>query len=545
MGFSSSNNLIYTQAERDAKRRSFIDRVTSVETLGSIMMVTAAVIAIILANTGAFEHYEDFLNFQLGLTVNGFGLNNVFIGFTIEEWVNDVLMTLFFLCVGLELKYEFFVGELKDIKAALLPIIAACGGVMVPIIIFLLFNFGSEHAKGFGIPMATDIGFAIGVLTLVGKGIPKGLSVFLKTLAIADDIMAILVIAIFYGQSPDPFWLIMSGLVVCVLMAFNKMGVYSVKPYVFLGILLWFCVFFSGVECTIAGVILAFTIPTKAEVNPRVFGKWTIAKVLEARDRYIPGEPMLAQKEYSDRVYVIHEISRRVEPTLSRMDRKISPWSNYFILPVFAFCNAGVRLVGVDPMDIVIDPVVLGVFFGLFIGKPLGIFLLSFASVKALKLPMPTNCAWKHMLGAGMLGGIGFTMSIYVANLSFYGAGSDEVTMMAKAAILCASVASGLVGVLYLKAVIARDLKRGEKLDDVETLEEEIISDAQLLKEISKTATDTQMGEGEHLILTDFMGQVSDDDLREAFECVINEGDVYISPAEEIEKHRKKHGKQG
>lgn len=532
MGFSSSNNLIYAQAERDAKRRNLIDRLTSVETLGSIIMVVAAVLAIVLANSPFFEHYEDFLNFELGLTVNGFGFHDLFLGFTIEEWVNDVLMTLFFLVVGMEIKYELFVGELKDIKAALLPIIAACGGVMMPIIIYSIFNFGGEHAKGFGIPMATDIAFAIGVLTLVGKGIPKGLSVFLKTLAIADDIMAIVVIALFYGQSPDPFWIIMSGLVVCVLMACNKMGVYAVKPYVFLGIILWICVFFSGIECTIAGVILAFTIPTKAEVNPRVFGKWTIAKVLEARDRYIPGEPMLAQNEYTDRVYMIHEISRRVEPTLSRMERKISPWSNYFILPVFAFCNAGVRLVGVDLGSIIVDPVVLGVFFGLFIGKPIGIFLLSFISVKALKLPMPTNCAWRHMLGAGMLGGIGFTMSIYVANLSFYGPGSDEVTMMAKAAILCASVVSGVVGVAYLKFILARDIKRGEKLDDIETIEEEIRDDAKVLAEISKTATDTQMGEGEHLILTDFMGQVSDDDLRDAFERVINEGDVYISPVE-------------
>ena len=532
MSFSNNNNLIYNQAERDARRRSVIDRLLSVETLGSIIMVIAAVVAIILANTAAFEYYEGFLNFKLGLTIDGFGFDNFFIGFTIEEWVNDVLMTFFFLVVGMEIKYELFVGELKDIKAALLPIIAACGGVMVPIIIYSLFNFGTEHAKGFGIPMATDIAFAIGVLTLVGKGIPRGLTVFLKTLAIADDIMAIVVIALFYGQSPDPFWLIMSGLVFCVLMACNKMGVYSTKPYILLGVVLWFFVLFSGIECTIAGVILAFTIPTKAEVNPRVFGKWTIAKVLEARDRYIPGEPMLAQSEYADRVYMIHEISRRVEPTLSRLERKISPWSNYFILPVFAFCNAGVRLVGVDFASIVVDPVVLGVFFGLFIGKPVGIFLLSFISVNFFKLPMPTNCAWRHMLGAGMLGGIGFTMAIYVANLSFFGPGSDEITMVAKAAILSASIVSGIVGVTYLKIILARDLKHGHKLDDTDTIEDEIRDDAKILKEISKTATDTQMGEGEHLILTDFMGQVSDEELREAFDRVINEGDVYISPVD-------------
>lgn len=530
MGYQNNNNLIYIQAERDAKRRTFIEKISSMETLGSIMMVIAAVIAIILANTNAFEAYEAFLNFQLGITLNGFGFDNFFIGMTVEHWVNEVLMTLFFLVVGMEIKYEFFVGELKDIKAALLPIIAACGGVLVPIIIYVSLNFGGEHVKGFGIPMATDIAFAIGVLTLVGKGIPRGLTVFLKTLAIADDIMAIIVIALFYGHSPDPFWLVMAGLTVCILMAGNKMGVCRCKFYVVFGIVLWFCVYFSGIECTIAGVILAFTIPTKAEVNPRVFGKWTIAKVLEARDRFIPGEPMLAQGEYADRVYMIHKMSRRVEPTLSRMERKISPWSNYLILPVFAFCNAGVRLAGVDVMSIVTDPVVLGVFFGLFLGKPIGITLLSFISVRLLKLPMPSNCSWRHMLGAGMLGGIGFTMSIYVANLSFTGAGALEVTMMAKAAILCASVVSAVAGVAFLKIVLAADRKAGVKLDAEEDIEEEIKDEAKVLKDISKTATDTTMGEGEHLILTDFMGQVSEDDLFEAFKRVINEGDVYIAP---------------
>ncbi len=530
---SNSNTLVSINPQRDFKGRDLRSRLLSIETLGSIIMVVAALAAIIIANSPAYEAYEDLLNFELGITLSGFGIDHLFIGFTVEEWVNQVLMTLFFLVVGLEIKYELFVGELKDIRAAMLPIIAACGGVIMPIIIYSFFNFGGEHAHGFGIPMATDIAFAIGVLTLVGNGIPKGLTVFLKTLAIADDIMAIVVIALFYGKSPDPFWLVMAALVVVILMSMNKARVYWLIPYVIFGIALWFCVYMSGVEATIAGVILAFTIPTKSKINPRVFGKWTIAKILEARNRYTYGEPMLAQGDYLDRVNMIHRVSRNVEPPLSRLERKLSPWSNYFILPVFAFFNAGVHLAGVDVNSIITNTVTLGVFFGLWIGKPIGITLASFICVKTGLTPMPNRCGWRHMLGAGMLGGIGFTMSIYVANLSFAGAGSDEVTMMAKAAILCASVVSGIVGVAYLKIVMAKDKRAGIVNLAEETVDDEIKDDIKVLTVISESATDTTMGEGEYLILTNEMGEVSDEELVAAFREAINEGDSTFANSKE------------
>lgn len=529
----SNETLVTIDPQRDFKGRDLVSRLLSIETLGSIIMVVAAVAAIIIANTSAYEWYEGLLNFELGFRFTGFGLEDFFIGFTVEEWVNQVLMTLFFLVVGMEIKYELFVGELKDIRAAMLPIIAACGGVIMPIIIYSIFNFGGEHAHGFGIPMATDIAFAIGVLTLVGNGIPRGLTVFLKTLAIADDIMAIVVIAIFYGQSPDPFWLVMAALVVVVLMGMNKARVYWLVPYVVFGVVLWFCVFMSGVEATIAGVILAFTIPTKSKINPRVFGKWTIAKILEARNRYTYGEPMLAQGEYLDRVNMIHRVSRNVEPPLSRLERKLSPFSNYFILPVFAFFNAGVHLAGVDITSVVTNTVTLGVFFGLWIGKPIGITIASLICVKSGLTPMPSHCGWRHMIGAGMLGGIGFTMSIYVANLSFPGVGAEEVTMMAKAAILSASVVSGIVGVVYLKVILAKDRKAGSLYIVEETVDDEIKDDIKVLTQISESATDTTMGEGEYLILTNEMGQVSDEELVDAFRAAINEGDTTYTATQE------------
>ena len=519
------DTLVTVNPEGRARQLEARARLLQSETFGSIIMVIAAVVAIILANSAAYPIYEDLLDFQLGIHINGFLIDDMFIGLTLEEWVNDVLMTLFFLCVGMEVKYEILVGELKDVRAALLPIIAACGGVLMPIIIYSIFNFGGDYAKGFGIPMATDIAFAIGVLSLVGKGIPRGLVVFLKTLAIADDIMAIVVIALFYGQSPDLFWMGMAAIVLVVLILLNVFKIYYLTPYVVLGIVLWFCVFNSGIECTIAGVILAFTIPTKSRINARVFGKWVIAKILEAYDRYVPGQPILAQASYSDTVYSIHEVSRAVEAPLNRLERLISPWSNYFILPIFAFFNAGVRLVGVDMGEVLMDPVVHGVFFGLFLGKPIGIFLASFICIKTGLTPMPSGCQFKHMLGAGMLGGIGFTMAIYVANLSFTGAGADEITMMAKASILCASVASGVVGVIYLKSVLAADRKRGIVIESHPDVEDIIDADIDNLVEISKTAAEDELGEGEHLILSTQLGEVSDEELINAFMQAINAGD--------------------
>ena len=510
----STDNLLYGNAERRADRREGWRKFLSSGTVGAVIMVLAAVAALVLANSPAYEAYENLLKFDLGVTFSGFGFE-FYLGLPLEEWVNNVFMTLFFLCVGLEIKYEMFVGELHDVRKAALPIIAACGGVAMPIVIYTCFNFGTDHAHGFGIPMATDIAFSLAVLSLVGRGIPRGITVFLQTLAIADDIMAIVVIALFYGKSPDLAYLAMAAGVVAVLVLLNVAHVYSLAPYLLLGVVLWACIFMSGVEATIAGVILAFTIPTKSHINPRVFGKWTIAKVLEARDRYIPGEPILGQDEFARTTRVISRVSRRVEAPLTRLDSALSPWSNFVILPVFAFFNAGVHLAGVDPLAVVSDRVTLGVFFGLLAGKPVGIFLASFICIKTGLTPMPSGCTFKHVLGAGMLGGIGFTMAIYVANLSFTGADVATVTGMAKAAILSASTASGVVGVLFMKAVIAGDRRRGAVFADEPSVRQEAAEDIEELADISDEEADG--GEDEGLVLTNRLGAVSDEALVRSF----------------------------
>ncbi len=453
----SHHSLYVHNPEARAQRASVVERLLASSTFGAIIMLIGAIIALIVANSGAWPTYEELMEFEVGLSFTGFGLHEFFIGFTIEEWINEVFMTIFFLCVGMEIKYEIFVGELRDIRQALLPILAACGGVIAPIIIYSCFNFGGDYASGFGIPMATDIAFAIGVLSLVGKGVPKGLSVFLKTLAIADDIMAILVIALFYGASPSAFWLGAAFVVLAILYAMNRFGhVNAMAPYILVGVVLWVCVLNSGVEATIAGVALAFTIPIKSQLQPHKFGDWLGRQVNRVADAFSPEELVITQDEYIENVKLVNKMTNRLQPTLTRMLHTFDPWSTFAILPLFAFFNAGVRVVGTDVSVLLTSPVTMGVFFGLFLGKPIGITLASFICIKVAKLsPMPTGCNWKHMIGAGMLGGVGFTMAIYVANLSFSGADAATITQMAKAAILCASFASGVAGVIFMKLATA------------------------------------------------------------------------------------------
>ena len=510
------DTLFYRNAEIAANRRDLRKKILSSGTIGAVIMVAAAVAALIIANSPAYGIYEDILHFDLGISFAGPGYE-FYLGLPLEEWVNSVLMTLFFLCVGLEIKYEIFVGELHDVRRALLPILAACGGVIMPIIIYTIFNFGTDHAHGFGIPMATDIAFSLAVLSLVGRGVPKGITVFLQTLAIADDIMAIVVIALFYGESPDLMYLGLAATIVVILIAFNLLHIYSLVPYIFMGILLWACIFMSGIEATIAGVILAFCIPTKSKINPRIFGKWTIAKVLEARDRYIPGEPILGQDDFARTTRVISRVSKHVEAPLTRLDNALSPWSNFLILPLFAFFNAGVHLMGVDPVAVITNHVTLGVFFGLVVGKPLGIFLASFICIKTKLTPMPSACNFKHVLGAGMLGGIGFTMAIYVANLSFVGADIDTITGIAKVSILAASTVSGIIGVLFMKGVIAQDKKRGSFPKQDETISEEVGKNIEELEDVTEIIDENPELDDDVLVLTNRLGAVENEKLIKSF----------------------------
>ena len=416
-------------------------------------MLLAAVVALIVANTAAHEPFLEFWHSHVG-----FFFGESVVEMSLAHVINDVFMAVFFLLVGLEVKYELTVGELTNIRQALLPIMAAVGGVLAPIAIYLVFNAADpQTVGGWGVPTATDIAFALGILALLGNRVPAGVRVFLSTLAVADDIIAILVIAIFYGQSPSLAWLLAAGVVLAVLVAMNRGHVYSLLPYMLVGALLWYCVYMSGVHSTIAGVLLAFAIPSGSRVNLRTFATWSDSKVREANRAFDPEEPVLAQGRYMETVRHLSHVARQVVPPATRLEHKAVPVGCIFgILPLFALTNADVSFAGMDVGSLFASPVFFGIFFGLLVGKPLGIMLMSFLVVKLKLASLPENVNWQHMLGASILGGVGFTMAIFVANLAF----TDAVLVAtAKLGILLASLAAGVLGFTFL-LVQARGAQR-------------------------------------------------------------------------------------
>ena len=434
-----SQALFIREVQGHQRRYRKLIHLTHSSTKAAGAMLVAAVVALIVANTGAHEAFLEFWHMPVVV-----GIGPVVGEMSMAHVINDIFMAVFFLLVGLEIKYEMTVGELTNIRQAALPIIAAVGGVLMPIVLYSLFNGGNpETAHGWGVPTATDIAFALGIMALLGNRVPNGVRVFLSTLAVADDI---LVIAIFYGQSPSLLWLAAAAVVFALLMVMNRAHVYSLFPYLAVGVMLWFCVFMSGVHSTIAGVLLAFSIPSGSRVNLRSFLQWSDDEVQKARKVFEPDTPVIAQDEYMKTVSNLSQVARQVIPPATRLEHKLYPWVYFGVLPLFALTNADVAISG-DLGAMLSSPVLLGVFFGLVLGKPIGIMLFSFVTVKLKVASLPQNVNWKHMLGAAILGGVGFTMAIFVANLAF-----PEAIMVseAKLGILAASLVAGVVGFLFL-----------------------------------------------------------------------------------------------
>lgn len=408
------------------------------------IMLLAAIAALIIANTGIYEGFYDLWHHnEIGIIAGPFEGS-----MSLAHAINDILMAIFFLLVGLEIKYEMTVGELTNIRQAALPIIGAVGGVAMPIIIYLALNAADPATtRGWGVPTATDIAFALGILALLGDRVPNGVRVFLSTLAVADDIIAILVIAIFYGESPHLVWLGAALVVLVVLIVLNRSHIYALVPYMLLGCVLWFCVYMSGVHATIAGVLLAFTIPSGSRVNMENFLRWSDERVQLADTYHDDAAPLIAQKKYLNTVSSLSSVSKQVVPPAVRLEHGIYPWVYFLILPLFALTNADVSLAGGDLLSMLSSDVVLGVFFGLVVGKPVGIMLFSWLCVKLKIAKLPENVTWKHMLGASVLGGVGFTMAIFVANLAY---SEPALVTEAKLAILLASLVAGLLGFMLL-----------------------------------------------------------------------------------------------
>lgn len=428
------------------ERRGVLHEITSNGTIAAAVMVGAALLALVVANGPAFEVVEEFLREPLEI-----GIGTHLIAMSVESFVNDFLMAIFFLLVGIELKYEMTVGQLRRPRQAALPMLAAVGGVCFPALIYLLLNWGGQ-THGWAVPIATDIAFALGVVSLLGDKISSETKVFFQTLAIADDILAIVVIALFYGQSPDVAWCAASGIVIVVLWGLNHARVYSLKPYALVGLVLWFCMYNSGIHATLAGVILAFALPSKSDVRLSDLSDWLQNRAQDLDEVYDEGLHVLGQNGFTHTAMRVERVMHHVTPPLQRMEHYISTPVNFLILPLFAFVNAQLRLVGADFGAIVMDPVTRGVFFGAVLGKPLGIISVTLLLVKIGFAKLPKNMDWVQVAAVGIMGGLGFTMSILISGLAF--ASASEV-MAAKCAILVGSLTSAVLGIVFVRAATA------------------------------------------------------------------------------------------
>ena len=425
-------------------RRNAIDEITSNGTIAAAVMVMAAILAVMVANSPFYEVVHEVLEAKLSIGIGSFTM-----GMTIEAFVNDFLMAVFFLLVGIELKYEMTVGQLRYPRQAALPMLAAVGGVAVPALIYVLFNMGLPTMGGWAIPIATDIAFALGVMSLLGDRVAPETKVFFQTLAIADDILAIVVLALFYGQSPSISWCAASLGVILILALLNKSKVYSAKPYVFVGLLLWVCMYNSGIHATLAGVILAFFLPARSDVRLTRLRDWLASKARDLDDTYDDKTHVLGQHDFTHAALSVERVMHHVTPPLERVENNISVLVNFVILPLFAFTNAQVRLVGVDLLSILANPVSQGAFLGAVLGKPVGIVAVTLLLVKIGFAKLPNNVSWSQIIAVGIMGGMGFTMSILISGLAF---SDPNQVLAAKCAILAGSVVAGVGGLVFVHA---------------------------------------------------------------------------------------------
>ena len=419
-------------------------RFSGMESSGGLVLLAATLVALVWANSPIRESYFHLWETAIGLRLGGLELT-----MSLHHFINDALMVVFFFIVGLEIKREMLVGELSSVRAAALPIAAAVGGMMVPALIYIAFNAGGPGSAGWGIPMATDIAFALGVLALMGPRVPLGLKVFLAALAIADDLGAVLVIAIFYTAGLDLTMLALGAVVVVALIAANRMGVRRPAAYALLGLLLWATFLASGVHATIAGVVLAMLVPARTRIDTSEFllcGRESLDYFEEVGEE---GVSVLTNADQQAAVHHLEEACEAAQSPLLKMEHALQPWVSFVIIPIFALANAGIDLADVDVGAALTDRVTLGVLLGLLIGKPIGITLLAWLSVRAKTAVRPAGTSWGDLHAVSWLGGIGFTMSLFVANLAF-GEGSPHLEM-AKLGILCASILAATMGWLTLR----------------------------------------------------------------------------------------------
>ncbi len=415
-----------------------LERFLHVEAASGVVLLVCTVIALVLANTGAADAFLGIWKTRVGFEFGGFSMNH-----SLQHWVNDGLMALFFFVIGLEVKREIAIGELRDMKRASLPIAAAIGGMLVPAGIYFLMQRNGDAPGGWGIPMATDIAFVVGCMAVLGDRIPRGLRILMLSLAIADDIGAILVIAVFYTESIDWLMLGLGAAGIGMIWAMARVGIRSFGAYTIVGILVWLTFHESGIHATIAGVILGLMTPARSYVSTSAF-----AQLADRAGSVMRGGGWDATRHRSEKVRKFAWAARETMSPLEYLEGLLHPWMGFAVMPVFAMANAGVQFDVADAAN----PVALAVAAGLVIGKPLGIVFVSFIAVKAGLASLPKGVGWGALTGGGLLAGIGFTMALFIAGLAGLGENLDA----AKVGVLAGSALAGVLGMGLLLVVLPK-----------------------------------------------------------------------------------------
>ncbi len=414
---------------------------TQTEASSGIFLLIMAVAALVWANAPFGETYEQFWETHLEINLGAFHFDE-----SLRHVINDGFMAIFFFVVGLEIKRELVLGELRDPRAAALPAIAALGGMVFPALIYVAFVLGGEGIQGWGIPMATDIAFSVGIVALLGSRVPVGAKLFLLALAIADDIGAITVIAIFYTEDLSGFWLGLAIIGLVVIFGANRAGIRSLSFYVPVAVVTWYFLLESGVHATLAGVALGLMTPARPLVGAQQFDRLA-RRVL---DRYpVEERTSVAREKVDEEARLLSKVAWESIAPLNRLEHSLHTWSSYVIVPVFALANAGVRFDGVGIGETLAQPISLGIAFGLLVGKGFGVTLATWLAVKFGIGRLPANTTWDHVFGVSLLAGIGFTVALFIAGLAF--PGHPELADIAKVGIFAGSLASGLFGYGWLR----------------------------------------------------------------------------------------------
>ncbi|UCN00767.1 Na+/H+ antiporter NhaA [Sulfurimonas sp. SWIR-19] len=418
------------------------------QTTTGLVLMGMTIIALLLANSPLYEIYQHFIHTKIELDIGSLVIKN-----SLHHWINDGLMAIFFFLIGLEIKREILVGELSNIKVAVLPILSAIGGMIVPALIYLSINNGGIGANGWGIPMATDIAFAISALVLLGNRVSPALITFLVALAIVDDLGAVIVIALFYTAQIHFDFLLLAGVMFLLMVTLNRFGIHAVLSYFIVGLFMWFFMLESGIHATIAGVIAALTIPSKPKMPPTDFTQQT-KNLLDEYDNYPVATDHTMHEQQKAVLQNIKDRIDAVNSPAARLENELHLPVSLVVIPLFALANAGINIDFSSISQVISEPVSFGIILGLILGKIIGIAGVAFLAIKIGIAKLPQNSSMSQIFGVSMLGGIGFTMSIFVADLAFQN--NDTLIFQAKIGILAASLLAGFFGFIWLRFVASK-----------------------------------------------------------------------------------------